>query len=122
MFCTDSIREFMDIKDFFNLVNIVLNQDTPKGIFNASPGKGYSIHEVYCEIANYLNYSKTEVPIVPVGEDDKELVLDPTKTENFGWKTKVNFKETIHNQLKWYDLFGVNDIYSHLKGPELKLE
>ena len=64
------------------------------------------------------------MPIVPVGKDDvKELVLDPTKTEKtFGWKTKVNFRETIHNQLKWYDLFGVNDIYSHLKGPELKLE
>ena len=45
-FCTESIREFMDIKDFFNLIEIVLNKNTPKGIFNASPGKGYSIRSI----------------------------------------------------------------------------
>jgi len=56
---------------------------------------------------------------VPVGDDDvPQVVLDPSETEiAFGWKSKVDFQNTINNQLRWYDEYGVNDIFSHLSNP-----
>ena len=118
-FCSESKRDFLDISDFFNLIDIVLEADVSTGVFNVSTGEGKSIYEVFHAVASYLGIDTPEVPIVPVGEDDvPEVVLDPSVTEQaFGWKAKVDFETTIANQLRWYDEYGVNDIYSHLSAP-----
>lgn len=119
-FCSDTIRDFIDINDFFNLIDIILENDGDQGIYNVSTGEGHSIFELFQTVAEYLNLGILDVPIIPPGNDDiQEVVLDPEKTEqDFNWKAKKSFKETIINQLRWYDEYGVNDIYSHLKQKE----
>ena len=117
-FCSDAIREYMDISDFFNLIDIIIDNNT-KGFFNASPGKGFSILEVFNEVAKYLGIKVDKVPVIPVEDDDvKQVILDPSETiKIFKWKTKVSFSNIIINQLKWYDRDGIDNIYSHLKKP-----
>ena len=119
-FCSDSVRDFLDIKDFFNLMDIVLFQDVPAGKYNISSGEGHSIMEIFKLVCEYLNIENIDVPIIPVGEDDiKEVVLDPSETEKkLGWKSKINFKDTIKNQLIWYDNYGISEIFSHLNKPK----
>ena len=116
-FCSDTIRDFLDISDFLNLLDLIIKSNGSTGIFNVSTGIGKSVHEVFLTVANYLNIEPPEVSIVPVGEDDvREVVLDPSITEKtFGWSAKIDFSNTISNQLRWYDKYGVNDTYSHLK-------
>lgn len=116
-FCSDTVRDFIDIQDFLSLMDIILKNETVGGIYNVSTGNGHSIFELFQTVAEYLNLGKLDVPIVPPGADDiQEVVLDPIKTErDFKWKANKSFKETITNQLEWYDQYGVNDIYSHLK-------
>lgn len=119
-FCSDSLRDFLDISDFISLIDILLNTNDISGVFNVSTGEGHSIKEIYDIIANYLSISGTDVPVVPVGDDDvKEVVLDPLETTKmFNWTAKVSFEETIINQLKWYDEYGVGNIFSHLSTPK----
>ena len=119
-FCSDSVRDFLDIKDFFDLMDIVLFQDVPTGKYNISSGEGHSIMEIFKLVCEYLNLEKIDVPIIPVGEDDiKEVVLDPSETEKkLGWKSKINFNDTIKNQLIWYDNYGISEIFSHLNKPK----
>ena len=116
-FCSDSVRDFLDIKDFFDLMDIVLFEDVPTGKYNISSGKGHSIKEIFKIVCEYLNLKNIDVPIIPVGKDDvKEVVLDPSETEKkLGWKSKINFNDTIKNQLTWYDNYGISEIFSHLK-------
>jgi len=118
-FCSDSVRDFLDMSDFFSLMDRVLQSDTPTGVFNVSTGVGSSILDVFKAVASYLDIPVPEVPVVPVGADDVPLVvLDPSETEKaFGWKARLGFEKTIHNQLRWYDQHGVNDIFSHLTKP-----
>jgi len=118
-FCSDSVRDFLDMGDFFELMDIVLRDDAANGVFNVSTGEGRSILDVFQTVADYLGIEAPEVPVVPVGADDvAQVVLDPSATEKaFGWKAKKGFQETIHNQLKWYDQYGINDIFSHLSAP-----
>jgi UDP-glucose 4-epimerase len=94
--------------------------DVKSGFYNVSTGVGKSIFELYKVVAQYLGSDNFDVPIVPVGEDDvPAVVLDPSLTEStFNWKAKIDFETTIINQLKWYDKYGVNDIYSHLAEPK----
>ncbi len=97
----------------------VLDFKAPTGVFNVSTGEGRSILEVFKAVASYLGISAPEVPVVPVGTDDvRVVVLDPSETQqSFDWKAQTGFEETIHNQLRWYDQHGINDIFSHLAAP-----
>lgn len=119
-FCSDTIRDFLDMTDFFTLMDLVLQKDAPIGVFNVSTGEGHTIKDVYDEVASYLGITPPAVPIVPPGADDvPAVVLDPSETERlFGWKAATDFSATIRRQLEWYDRYGVTDIFSHLASPE----
>jgi UDP-glucose 4-epimerase len=119
-FCSDTVRDFLDMSDFLTLMDIVISDDVSTGIFNVATGEGHSIKDVFNAVANYLGISPPDVPIVPAGKDDVPVVvLDPRETERtFGWRAQISFKETINRQLKWYDDHGVTDIFSHLSVSE----
>ena len=118
-FCSDAIRDFMDMSDFFSLMEQVLKPDAPTGVYNVSTGKGRSIRDIYIEVCNYLGITPTDISVVPTGLDDvQSVILDPSSTEiAFDWRAKVGFEETIANQLRWYDKHGVTDVFSHLTSP-----
>ena len=119
-FCSDTVRDFMDMEDFFSVMEIVMREEAPTGVFNISTGEGHSIKEVFDVVAKYLQVGLDEPPpVVPPGEDDvPAVVLDPSHTKDvLGWAARVGFAETIRNLLTWYDAHGVNDVYSHLAAP-----
>lgn len=119
-FCSDTVRDFLDMEDFLLLMDKAIDANGPVGVYNVSTGKGSSIKEVFDEVAVYLGITPPDVPILPAGADDvPAVVLDPSQTEKvFGWKAKYDFKEIIRRQLQWYDQYGVTDIFSHLAAPK----
>lgn len=123
VFCSDTVRDFLDMTDFLSLMDIILSDESDvKGVYNVSTGKGYSIKDVFDVVSGYVNIKVENVPIVPAGSDDvQSVVLDPTLTEQtFNWKAKVGFEDTIRHQLELYDKYGVSDIYSHLTPQDKK--
>lgn len=118
-FCSDTVRDFLDMSDFFSLMDKVLGDDSSDGVFNVSTGEANSIKDVFDAVSSYLGIDIPDVPIVPAEEDDvPEVVLDPSETERvFNWRAEVPFQEIINNQLSWYDKHGINDIFSHLSKP-----
>lgn len=119
-FCSDTLRDFLDMSDFLSLMDLAVREGAPTGVYNVSTGEGHSIKEVFDEVATYLGVKLAEpVPVVPPGADDvPAVVLDPSRTgPAFGWKAAVGFRDTIRRQLEWYDRHGVSDVYSHLAAP-----
>lgn len=116
-FCSDTVRDFLDMEDFFSVVDRVLEDDAPAGVFNVSTGEGRSIKDVFDCVAVYLGIEPPDVPIIPPGEDDvSSVVLDPFQTEQrLGWCAEISFEDMIRRMLKWYDVHGVGAIHSHLK-------
>lgn len=122
-FCSDTVRDFLDMRDFLSLMDLLLQSpDVPTRAFNVSTGEGHSIKDVYDAVGKYLGIDVPEVPIVPPGSDDvPAMVLDPSETERIlGWQAHFSFDETIRHQLEWYDRYEVTDIFSHLTQPEEK--
>jgi nucleoside-diphosphate-sugar epimerase len=119
-FCSDTVRDFLDHADFLALMDRVLDENAPTGVFNASTGEGHTIKEVFDVVAEHLGARPTEpVPVVPPGPDDvPAVVLDASVTERvFGWKPQISFKDAIMRTLRWYDAHGVGAIFSHLAVP-----
>src|SRR5204863_10115215 len=97
-FCTDAVRDFLDMSDFLELMRIVLCDDAPTGIFNVSTGTGHSIAEVFETVSARLGISPVEpVSIVPPNADDvPAVVLDPSHTRRvLGWTAKLGLRESI---------------------------
>jgi len=119
-FCSDVVRDFLDIEDFFLAVDLVLRDDAPTGFFNISSGEGHTITDVFDMVSAHLGIAPAEpVPVVSPGPDDvANLVLDASHTEAvLGWRARIGFAETIERQLRWYDAHGVSAIHSHLRPP-----
>lgn len=123
-FCTTAVRDFLDMADFIEVMNAVVEADAPTGVFNVSTGVGHSIKEVFDTIAAALGVSPPEpVEVVPPGADDvPAVVLDPARTQAaLGWRAKIGFAESLARMVRWYDSHGVGAIHSHLRpAPEEK--
>ena len=122
-FCSDTVRDFLDLSDFFALMDRVLADGAPTGIYNVSTGEGHTIKEVFDLVADYLGVKLAEpVPVVPPGADDvPAVVLDASVTERtFNWQARIPFSEAVRQTLKWYDEYGVGAIFSHLAPPPHK--
>ena len=115
-FCSDAVRDFLDMNDFLALMDLLMENSSVTGVFNVSTGEGRAIKDVFLAVAAYLGIEAPDVPVNPVAADDvAAVVLDPEDTERvLGWKAKVDFSETIGRQLKWYDEHGITDVFSHL--------
>jgi len=119
-FCTDAVRDFLDMSDFMALVRMVVREDAPTGIFNVSTGEGHTIAEVFDTVARCLGICPSEpVPIVPPNADDvPAVVLDPSRTnQTFGWTARVGLAESIARMVRWYEAHDVSAIHSHLQPP-----
>lgn len=113
-----TIRDFIDMTDFISLLKLTLKTSAPTGVFNVSTGEGHTISEIFRLVADHLGMHEAEpVAINPPGADDvAEVVLDPSvTTEVFGWNAQVSFEETINKMLRWYDVNGITDVFSHLQ-------
>lgn len=120
-FCSDAVRDFLDMEDFFAAMDLVMADDAPNGIFNVSSGEGHSIRDVYDAVRAHLGLPPDPgVKVVPVGDDDVAAVVpDPSHTTKvLGWRAKVSFEDAMRRMLSWYDAHGVNDVYSHLAVPK----
>jgi UDP-glucose 4-epimerase len=117
-FCTESIRDFLDMEDFLDVVDMILRDSSPPSVFNVSTGIGHSIREIFDLVAAHLGLP-TDHPVesLPPGPDDiPEVVLDPTETSRqLGWFPRVSFADSVKKMLQWYDSHGVTAIYSHLR-------
>jgi nucleoside-diphosphate-sugar epimerase len=113
-----TVRDFIDMSDFVSLLKLALKSDSPTGVFNVSTGEGHTIAEIFRLVAKHLGQLDAQpVAVNPPGADDvAEVVLDPSMTcAVFGWSAKVPFEETINKMLRWYDVHGITDVFSHLQ-------
>ena len=119
-FCSRTVRDFLDMEDFFALIDLVMADDAPTGVFNASTGSGHTIKEIFDIVVDHLGVTCSgPVPEAdPDADDVPSVVLDPSVTiSTFGWRPRFTFEETIRRMLIWYDHHGVTVGYSHLKTP-----
>jgi UDP-glucose 4-epimerase len=119
-FCSRTVRDFIDMDDFFAIMDLAMQEGAPTGAYNVSTGTGHTIKNIFDIVVDHLGVRLAEpVPEVDPGADDvPAVVLDPSLTiATFGWRPRYSFEETIRRMLAWYDVHGVTAIYSHLQAP-----
>lgn len=118
---TEAERDFLSIDDFLSLTEKVLHfKQSISGAFNVSSGRGKTIRQVFEAVAEAIGAEDPKSTSVPIGADDiRSVVLDPELTQQtFGWAAQKDFRETVQQQIGWFDLYGVGQIRSHLKNRD----
>src|SRR6185436_11397709 len=53
-FCSDTVRDFLDMSDFLSMMDLAVREAAPTGVYNVSTGEGHSIKDVFDEVVAYL--------------------------------------------------------------------
>lgn len=123
IFISDSKRDFVSAFDLSCLVTKALN-GKGSGAYHFSSGKDISISELFNIILNQYkpNYNP-EIEILPLQKDDtKTILLDPEKTiKDFGILKLQRIDDIIAKAITYYEEFGVENEFTHLKINKEKL-
>lgn len=117
-FVVDTQRDFIEMEDFLDLFDRIMQDDAPTGTYNVSSGSDVTIKEIFDSIVENLGIELDEpVEVRPPEDDDvARILLDPSETEKaFGWKATTTLKEGMVKQIQWFKEHGVEQTYSHLK-------
>lgn len=115
-FIMNTRRDFIYIDDLINCV-IKAIDGTMTGTYHISSGTDYSIKELFDAAIEALEI-QLEKPVEirePSADDAPSILLDPTLTKKtFNWNVKTPLNEGIKNTIKYYQVFGINQTFTHL--------
>jgi UDP-glucose 4-epimerase len=113
---TRSVRDFLDLDDFLDAFDLVLDKRSPRGVFNISSGRGVSMLEIHDVMSDLLGKSTTPEILDPKADDIPEIVLDPAGANTaLGWVAKVALRESLSKCVQSYKRDGIGEIYTHLR-------
>ncbi len=118
-FATDTRRDYVAMSDFLALFDRIVPEGAPTGVYHLATGNDISIKEIFDAVAAAVGI-KLEVPVEvrPADPDDvASILLDPSQTQTaFGWHPEVPFQQGLRELIAWYDEYGVEQTFSHLRG------
>ena len=114
-FVMDARRDFVYIQD---MVDCIMNAVDGKGhgTYHISSGSDVSIKELFDATIKALGIT-IDVEVRPRQPDDVEsILLDPSRTlSEFGWKAKVPLEEGVGKTIQYYNQYGIEETFTHLK-------
>jgi UDP-glucose 4-epimerase len=122
VFVMDTRRDFIYVQDLIDLVLLAVDGEGAPGIYHASSGSDYSIKELFDATAKALDLDVPDVEVRARNPDDAfTILLDPSRTrEEFGWEPATALGEGVAAAVDYYERFGIEETYTHLKLAEEK--
>jgi len=113
---TKSVRDFLDLDDFLDAFDLVLDKSSPIGVFNVSSGRGVSMLEIHDGISDLLGGEAVPEILDPQADDIPAIVLDPAEASAvLGWVAKVSLRDSLNKCIESYKRDGIGEIYTHLR-------
>ena len=120
VFVMDTRRDFIYVQDLIDLVLSAVRGQGAPGVYHASSGSDFSIKELFDATVKALGIDVPEVEVRPRTPDDAfTILLDPSRTrEEFDWQPRTPLEEGVTAAVAYYEQFGVEETYTHLKIAE----
>ena len=117
-FVMDTRRDFIFVQDLIDVVLKAVDGRGSQGYYHISSGSDYSIKELFDETVKAMGVDLDgPVEVKPRNPDDvASILLDPSKTNReFNWKTSTPLNEGVSRAIEYYNEFGINETFTHLK-------
>ena len=120
-FAMDTRRDFIYVQDLIDVVELAVDGKGESGAYHVSSGSDYSIKELFDATVAALGIELDgEVEVRPRNPDDAyTILLDPSRTEEqFGWRASTPLDEGVAAAIEYYERFGIEQTFTHLKLAE----
>ncbi|MCP3902014.1 MAG: NAD-dependent epimerase/dehydratase family protein [Planctomycetes bacterium] len=120
-FVTDTRRDFIFIDDLVDVVEKAVDGRGSRGPYHIASGVDVSIKELFDTTVAAMGVTLDEpVEVRAPGPDDAaSILLDPSKTNaDFDWKVSTPFEEAVRRSVAYYQEFGLEETYTHLRIEE----
>lgn len=96
-------REWIHVLDHCEAIDLILQKGVVGQTYNIGTGFERSIKELADDILHFMNKPKDLTHIIPdrLGHD-KRYLLNPSKIEKLGWKSKVTWEKGLLETVQWY--------------------
>lgn len=122
-FVMDTRRDFVFIDDMLEVVIKAVDGQGETGVYHISSQGDYAIKELFDATIKALGLTlELEVEVRPRNPDDAfTILLDPSKTQrDFGWRSSTPLEAGVRAAIRWYELHGVGQTYTHLTLDDAK--
>lgn len=119
-FVMDTRRDFVYIEDLVDCVEKAVD-GKGQGYYHISSGSDYSIKQLFDATLSALNITlDKEVEVRPRNPDDAfTILLDPSRTKSdFAWQVKTPLVDGVKAAISYYQQYGIDQTYTHLKAVE----
>lgn len=113
----DARRDFVFIDDLVELIVKAMERGH-EGVYHASSGRDVSILDIFEEVRSAMGGPEASYRLVDRGPDNAaSLLLNPSRTRSeFGWEPSTALADGVREAVMWYEAFGVEETFSHLRG------
>lgn len=121
-FVMDTRRDFIYIQDLVDCVQAALD-GKGAGYYHVSSGSDFSIKELFDATLTALNIKMDkEVEVRSRHPDDAfTILLDPSRTnKDFSWQVKTPLNEGVKAAIEYYQQYGIEQTYTHLRAAEVE--
>lgn len=114
-FVTDTRRDFVYVSDMVRCI-IQAIDGQGSGTYHLSSGADFAIKELYDQTIAAMNIATPAEIKARQPDDVFSILLDPSRTQqDFNWKTSTPLKEGVRLTIEYYNKFGIEETFTHLK-------
>jgi UDP-glucose 4-epimerase len=114
-FVMDTRRDFVYIDDMIRCIMKAVDGQG-QGTYHLSSGRDFSIKELFDETLAALGMQLNVEVRNRQPDDVYSILLDPSRTGlDFDWSTETSLKEGVAKTIEYYNKYGIQETYTHLK-------
>ena len=121
VFVMDTRRDFVYVDDLVAVALKAIDGGGASGVYHVSSGSDVSIKELFDATVKAMDHRMDEdVEVRPRNPDDApSILLDPASTErDFDWSAGTPLEEGVAKAVEYYQEYGVEETFTHLKPIE----
>lgn len=121
-FVMDTRRDFVFIQDLVDCVERAVD-GVGHGYYHISSGSDFSIKELFDATLSALSLTlEKDVEVRPRNPDDAyTILLDPSRTKkDFAWTVKTSLATGVKAAIDYYQQYGIEQTYTHLRAEEVE--
>ena len=96
-------RDFINVSDLVNCIELLMNDNKYGRIFNVGTGIATSINTIFTTLTSLFNYKGKLVYNMEESKNNpKALVANIDKLSAIGFKPQIGIQEGLENYAKWF--------------------
>ena len=95
-------REFLFVDELAECIEFLIDKESEQDLYNVGSGEEVTIKELALKIKEVINFEGELEFDSSMPDGNPRKLLDSSKINNFGWRSKLSLDEGLEITYKWF--------------------